>query len=77
MSYFLVNYIGHSKITINEKRKIYKVTPYGKESPMYQMTLDVSNNKAICTCHKFEFMGILCRHVFVVFVKKSLVSSLT
>ena len=58
------------------EKKIYKVTPHGKESPMYQVSLDVSDNKAICTCHKFEFMGILCRHILVVFVKKSLVSSL-
>ncbi|XWS74461.1 hypothetical protein CRYUN_Cryun01aG0000100 [Craigia yunnanensis] len=58
------------------ENKIYKVTPHGKESPMYQVSLDVFDNKAICTCHKFESMGILCRHILVVFVKKSLVNSL-
>ena len=32
--------------------------------------------KAICTCHMFEFIGILCRHILTVFVKKSLVDFL-
>ena len=59
------------------EKKIYKVTPHGKKSPMYQVSLDVSDNKAIFTYHKFEFMGILCRHILAVFVKKSLVSSLS
>ena len=32
--------------------------------------------KAICTCHIFEFVGILCSHILTVFVKKSLVDFL-
>ena len=34
------------------------------------MTLHVSSNEASCSCHMFEFMGILCGHVLAVFIKK-------
>ncbi|KAG5530054.1 hypothetical protein RHGRI_030424 [Rhododendron griersonianum] len=30
----------------------------------------------ICSCHKFEFVGILCRHILALFAKKSLASHL-
>ena len=43
------------------------------ESPFYEVSLDIVETKAICTCHMFEFVGIICRHIHVVFVKKYLV----
>ena len=46
---------------------------YKKESPFYEVSLDIVEIKVICTCHVFEFVGIICRHILVVFVKKSLV----
>ena len=57
-------------------KKIYKVAPHGKESPIYEVLFEISEKKAICTCHLFEFVGILCRHILIVFVKKSLVDFL-
>ena len=54
-------------------KKIYKVIAHGKESPFYEVSLDIVETKAICTCPMFEFVGIICRHILVVFVKKSLV----
>ncbi|XP_050281816.1 protein FAR1-RELATED SEQUENCE 5-like [Quercus robur] len=54
-------------------KKIYKVVAHGKESPFYEVSLDTVETKAICTCHMFEFVGIICRHILAVFVKKSLV----
>ena len=54
-------------------KKIYKVVAHGKESPFYEVSLDIVETKAICTCHMFEFVGIICRHIHVVFVKKYLV----
>ncbi|OMO81532.1 hypothetical protein CCACVL1_12374 [Corchorus capsularis] len=65
-----------SKDRDDGEKKIYKVIPHGKEKPIHEVSLDISDNKTICTCHKFEFVGILCRHILVVFVKKSLVNSL-
>ena len=45
---------------------------YGKESPFYEVSLDIVETKAICSCHMFEFVGIICKHTLAVFVKKSL-----
>ena len=54
-------------------KKIYKVVAHKKESPFYEVSLDIAEIKAICTCHVFEFVGIICRHILIIFVKKSLV----
>ena len=54
-------------------KKINKVVAHGKESPFYEVSLDIVETKTICTCHMFEFVGIICRHILAVFVKKSLV----
>ena len=53
-------------------KKIYKVVAHGKESPFYKVSLDIVETTTICTCHMFEFVGIICRHILVVFVKKFL-----
>ncbi|KAG6733034.1 hypothetical protein I3842_01G207000 [Carya illinoinensis] len=50
--------------------KTYGVTPYGKETPVYHVTLESGEGVATCTCHKWEFMGILCKHILCVFGKK-------
>ena len=54
-------------------KKIYKVVAHGRESPFYEVSFDIVDTKAICTCHMLEFVGIICRHILAVFVKKSLV----
>uniref|UniRef100_A0A7N2LJA6 Protein FAR1-RELATED SEQUENCE n=1 Tax=Quercus lobata TaxID=97700 RepID=A0A7N2LJA6_QUELO len=54
-------------------KKIYKVVARGKESPFYEVCLDIVETKVICKCHMFEFVGTICRHILAVFVKKSLV----
>ena len=59
-----------SKYREEGEKKIYKVAPHGKESPIYEMLFEIFEKKAICTCHMFEFVGILCRHILTVFVKK-------
>ncbi|KAG2666810.1 hypothetical protein I3760_15G082400 [Carya illinoinensis] len=50
--------------------KTYGVTPQCKESPVYYVTLESGQEKATCTCHMYEFMGIICRHILCVFGKK-------
>jgi len=52
------------------------VTHHERQSPFYEVALDVLEKKATCTCHMFEFVGILCRHILQVFLKKSLVDIL-
>ena len=49
------------------------VAAHGKESPFYEVSLDIVKTKAICTCNMFEFVGIICRHILAISVKKSLV----
>ncbi|XP_059455147.1 protein FAR1-RELATED SEQUENCE 5-like [Corylus avellana] len=56
--------------------KIYRVTLHGKETPFYEVAFEVLEKKATCTCHKFEFVGILCRHILQIFLKKSLVDTI-
>ena len=65
-----------SKYREEGEKKIYKVAPHGKESPIYEVLFEISEKKAICACHMFEFVGILCRHILTVFVKKSFVDFL-
>jgi hypothetical protein len=53
--------------------EIYRVAFHRRQSLFYEVAFDVLEQKAICTCHKFEFVGILCRHILQIFLKKSLV----
>ena len=53
------------------------VAAHGKESPFYEVSLDIVKTKAICTCNMFEFVGIICRHILAISVKKSLVHFLS
>lgn len=56
--------------------KTYRVLPYGKPEPMYEVVFDGVEKKATCSCHMFEFVGIVCRHILTVFVKKNVVDCL-
>ena len=40
-------------------KKIYEVVAHGKESSFYEVSLDIVETKTICTCHMFEFVGII------------------
>ncbi|KAK0605126.1 hypothetical protein LWI29_023034 [Acer saccharum] len=51
--------------------KTYGVTTYGKETPLYHVTLEGDEGHATCTCHMWEFVGILYRHILCVFGKKA------
>ncbi|KAG7951439.1 hypothetical protein I3843_12G007200 [Carya illinoinensis] len=58
------------KLSKEGETKTYGVNAYGKETPLYHVTLEGDEEHATCTCHKWEFMGILCRHILCVFGKK-------
>lgn len=45
----------------------YEVARFDEENKVYFVVLDVSEQLASCSCKKFEFEGILCRHVIAVF----------
>ncbi|KAL4332232.1 hypothetical protein GQ457_07G032610 [Hibiscus cannabinus] len=63
-----------SRVDVNDGLKVYKVHGFNKEKPMYMVTFDASQNAAVCNCHKFESMGILCRHILAIFIKKNVFS---
>ncbi|KAG5566607.1 hypothetical protein RHGRI_002237 [Rhododendron griersonianum] len=56
--------------------KTYRVLPYGKPEAIYEVVFDGVEKKATCSCHMFEFVGIVCRHILTVFVKKNVVDCL-
>ncbi|KAF5463610.1 hypothetical protein F2P56_013769 [Juglans regia] len=60
-----------TKFSNEGESKTYRVVPHGKETPLYHVTLESGGDKVTCTCHMFEFMGILCRHILCVLGKKS------
>jgi hypothetical protein len=66
-----------SKYREERGTKIYRVTLHGREIPFYEVAFEVLEKKATCTCHKFEFVGILCRHILQIFLKKSLVDTIS
>ncbi|KAG6700022.1 hypothetical protein I3842_08G090500 [Carya illinoinensis] len=55
----------------SQQYKASKVQKEGEKKPIYYVTLESGEAKAICTCHMFEFLGIVCRHILCVLTKKS------
>ncbi|XP_010251622.1 PREDICTED: protein FAR1-RELATED SEQUENCE 3 [Nelumbo nucifera] len=45
----------------------YRVAKFEDDNKAYIVTLNVPEMRASCSCHMFEFSGILCRHVLTVF----------
>ncbi|KAG2710572.1 hypothetical protein I3760_04G033700 [Carya illinoinensis] len=63
-------YTRNKKIIKEGETKTYGVNAYGKETPLYHVTLEGDEEHATCTCHKWDFMEILCRRILCVFGKK-------
>ena len=60
------------KIEVQDGIHIYKVHLFQRETPTYIVRLNLELKNTTCSCHKFEFMGILCRHVLMIFIKKQI-----
>ena len=58
------------KIEVQDGIHIYKVHLFQRQTPAYIVRLNLELKNATCSCHKFEFMEILCRHVLMIFIKK-------
>ncbi|KAM3382455.1 hypothetical protein P3S68_008029 [Capsicum galapagoense] len=58
------------KIEVRDGIHIYKVYLFQRQIPSYIIKLNLVSKEATSSCHKFKFMGILCRHVLMVFIKK-------
>ncbi|XP_035548651.1 protein FAR1-RELATED SEQUENCE 5-like [Juglans regia] len=66
-----------TKVQQEGESKMYEVAPKGKDKRIYYVTFNCKEAKAICICHMFEFVGILCRHILCVFMKKSNLDTLS
>ncbi|XP_042979987.1 protein FAR1-RELATED SEQUENCE 5-like [Carya illinoinensis] len=60
-----------TKVQKNGESKMYEMTPNGRDKRVYYVNLESGEAKAICTCHMFKFLGIICRHILCVLAKKS------
>ncbi|XP_042974734.1 protein FAR1-RELATED SEQUENCE 5-like [Carya illinoinensis] len=60
-----------TKVHQEGESKTYEVAPRGNDKRIYYVSLDCIEAKAICICHMFEFLGIMCRHILCVFMKKN------
>ncbi|KAG6628924.1 hypothetical protein CIPAW_14G046800 [Carya illinoinensis] len=65
-----------TKLSKEGERKTYVVVISGKEKPLYHVTLENGEEQTTCTCHLWEFMGLLCQHILCVFGKKSMLDKL-
>lgn len=54
------------------ENNIYRVALHEKGIPFYEIALEIQEMKATCTCHIFEYVGIICKHILLIFGKKSL-----
>ncbi|XP_031504283.1 protein FAR1-RELATED SEQUENCE 5-like [Nymphaea colorata] len=52
---------------------IYRVVKFGEEKRACTVKMDISTMRVSCSCQMFEFSGILCRHVLIVFVQRSII----
>ncbi|XP_031097135.1 protein FAR1-RELATED SEQUENCE 5-like [Ipomoea triloba] len=62
------------KFITNEHESVYKVHEFDKEKPEYIVTFMSLSTTIECSCHMFEFLGILCRHQLMVLLKKNVYS---
>jgi hypothetical protein len=62
------------KVEFSGDLSTYKVHEIYREKPSYHVTFHIISNEANCSCHMFEFLGILCRHVLNVLLKKKILS---
>ncbi|GFQ03926.1 protein far1-related sequence 9 [Phtheirospermum japonicum] len=45
----------------------FKVKSHGESSRIRQVVMNKQTHEVKCSCHKFETMGILCKHILMVF----------
>ncbi|GAB4824554.1 Fibroblast growth factor receptor substrate 3, variant 2 [Ancistrocladus abbreviatus] len=46
---------------------MYRVAKFEDDHKPYNVTLNISDMRASCSCQMFEYSGILCRHILTVF----------
>jgi hypothetical protein len=61
------------KVVKSGSQYTYKVTDGYDSRDSFIVSVDLDTRDAKCGCQLFEFMGILCRHILVIFQAKNIV----
>ncbi|XP_057441527.1 protein FAR1-RELATED SEQUENCE 3-like [Lotus japonicus] len=57
-----------NRVEEDGENSIFRVAKFEDDQKSYIVILNHSELRANCTCHMFEYSGILCRHVLTVFM---------
>lgn len=68
-----INQFTKEKIEKNESQYTYKVSNCFDSRDTFTVSVDLDTKVANCDCQLFDFLGILCRHVLVIFQAKNIV----
>jgi hypothetical protein len=68
-----VSHFIKDKIEKNGSQYTYKVTNCDNTRESYTVYVDLDTRAAKCGCQLYEFMGILCRHILMVFQSKNII----
>lgn len=63
-----------TKVEESETVTAYRVAKFGDEKKAHIVRFNPFEMKAICSCHLFEFSGIICRHALSVFRAKNVLT---
>ncbi|GLU19636.1 hypothetical protein SLE2022_358740 [Rubroshorea leprosula] len=56
-----------TKVEDEEATTTYQVAKFEEIHKAYHVSFNILEMKASCSCHMFEFSGLLCRHILTVF----------
>nr|KJB14615.1 hypothetical protein B456_002G134300 [Gossypium raimondii] len=63
-------------INVKKQAYCYRMREFDKEEFEYILTFVRSSTTTTCSCHMFDFLGIMCRHELIILIKKGLSSLL-
>ena len=67
-----INQFTKQKISRDGPRYVYQVSSCYDAQDTFVVDIDLDLKTAKCGCQLFEFMGILCRHILVIFQAKGI-----
>ncbi|XP_061343327.1 protein FAR1-RELATED SEQUENCE 5-like [Gastrolobium bilobum] len=68
-----VSHFTKEKIEKNDSHCKYRVSNCFDTRDCSIVDINLESKNATCGCHLFEFMGILCRHILVIFQAKNII----
>jgi hypothetical protein len=68
----LVSHFTNERIEKNGSQRKYRIRNYFKGRDTFIVDINLDSMDARCGCQLFEFMGLLCRHILVIFQAKNI-----